>query len=320
MSSSAPRLGTAGVSVDRIEVSVRGQWVTVPSLNVNGHTLVVSGTSFRIAGLHDEEWLATELTDPELCIQQLRQMNPPAADVFTFMQKLPATEPRYHYPLDWVSLAVADVRDFKAWWEKLPQETRKNVRRSEKRGVVVRVQEFGDDVIRGITGVQDETPERQGRRYPHYGKTFEQVKRDHSGFVDRSDFICAYLGDEFIGFLKLVYRGDIASILQLNSKIAHYDKRPSNALLAKAVELCAKRGISQLTYGRFNYGNKGDSSLRNFKVRNGFRDTLVPRYYVPLTAWGKFCVRTKLYRGLLGILPRGVITTLVKVRAKWYNH
>lgn len=320
MSLSQSMPATAGVSVDSIEVSVRGKWVTFPALHVNGNTLVVTGKSIRIAALHDEEWLAAELPDPELCIQKLRQMSRPAADIFTFMQMLPAIEPRFSYPLEWVSLAVADVRDFKTWWEKLPQETRKNVRRAEKRGIVIRVQEFNDEVIRGITGVQDETPERQGRAYPHYGKSYEQVKRDHSGFADRSDFICAYSGDEFVGFLKLVYRGNIASVLQLNSKISHYDKRPSNALLAKAVELCAARGISSLTYGRFNYGNKGDSSLRNFKVRNGFSDTLVPRYYIPLTAWGKFCVRTKLYRGLLGILPRGVITTLVKARAKWYNH
>ena len=29
---------------------------------------------------------------------------------------------------------------------------------------------------------------------------------------DRSDFICAYLGDEMIGFIKMVYRGEVADI------------------------------------------------------------------------------------------------------------
>jgi hypothetical protein len=107
--------------------------------------------------------------------------------------------------------------------------------------------------------------------------------------------------------------------LQLNSKVAHYDKRPANALLAKAVELCAAHGASYLTYGRFNYGNKSDSSLRDFKTRNGFHDLLVPRYYVPLTAWGQFCVKAKLYRGLMDFLPGSVITTFVKARARWYD-
>ncbi len=320
LSLSPPTPNTADVSEDRIQVSVSGKWVTVPALSVDGNTLVVTGKWIRVAAVHDEEWLETELTNPELCIRTLKQMARPCADVFTFTQKPPATDPKYDYPLERVSLAVAYVRDFKGWWEKLPQETRKNVRRSEKRGVRIRVQEFNDDLIRGIAEVQNETPQRQGRRYPHYGKTFEQVKRDHSGFVDRSDFICAYSGDEFIGFLKLVYRGEVASILQLNSKMSHYDKRPSNALLAKAVELCSSKGVSYLTYGRFNYGNKGDSSLRDFKIRNRFQEMLVPRFYVPLTTWGKVCMRAKLHRGLMGFLPSYVITSLVRARAKCYDY
>lgn len=313
-------IGPEGTKIDLFEVSARGKWVTVPALNLDGNILTIRGKWIRVAAVHDEEWLENELADPELCIRKLRKMARPCADIFTFSQMLPATDPRYDYPLERVSVAVAHVQDFKAWWEKLPQETRKNVRRSERRGVVVRLQDFNDELIRGIADVQNETPVRQGRRYPHYGKTFDQVKKDHSGFVDRSDFICAYSGDEFIGFLKLVYRGRVASILQLNSKMSHYDKRPSNVLLAKAVELCSAKGVSYLTYGKFNYGNKSDSSLRDFKLRNGFCETLVPRFYVPLTTWGEFCVRAKLYRGLMGILPSFVISTLVRARANWYSH
>jgi hypothetical protein len=132
----------------------------------------------------------------------------------------------------------------------------------------------------------------RGRRYFHYGKTFSQVKRDHAGFAESSDFLCAYCEDELIGFLKLVWRGQIASIMQLSSKVAHHDKRPANLLLARAVELCAQRGVSHLTYGKFNYGNKDDCGLREFKRRNGFEEVLIPKYFIPLTAWGQACVRT----------------------------
>lgn len=304
---------------DCIDVSIKGKWIKVPALKINGAVLTITGKWIRIATVHDEEWLETELTDPEFCLRQLKQSHGTRADIFSFTQKIPATIPKYPYPLEWSSVAVAQIPNFEVWWEALPQETRKNVRRSRKRGVVVRVETFGDELIRGIAEVQNESPIRQGRQYAHYGKTIEQVKRDHSSFIDRSDFICAYYGEEFIGFLKLVYRGEVASILQLNSKIAHYDKRPSNALLAKAVELCGSKGACYLTYGRFNYGNKTNSSLRDFKIRNGFSDMLVPRFYVPLTKWGKFCVRARLYRGLQGILPRNVITMLVALRAKWYD-
>jgi hypothetical protein len=320
LSLSSPTLGTDGPSIGRTEVSVNGRWVAVPALDVDGSVLTIEGRWIRIAALRDEEWVENELANPELCISRLKAVRKPRVDIFTFTQRPPVTDPKYHYPLERVSLAVAHVRDFTSWWEQLPQETRKNVRRAEKRGIVIRVQEFNDDLVRGIADVQNETPVRQGRRYMHYGKTLQQVKRDYSDFADRSDFICAYYGDEFIGFLELVYRGDIASILQLNSKMSHYDKRPSNALLAKAVELCSSKRVSYLTYGRFNYGNKSDSSLRDFKIRNRFEEMLMPRFYVPLTAWGKVCLRTKLYRGLMGFLPSCVITTLVRARAKWYKH
>lgn len=303
-----------------IEISIKGKWVAVPAVDINGNIFVITGSWLRMAELYDEEWLEKELADPEFCARTLKGLSEPRADMFSFTQKFPDVAPRYPYYFEPMSLAVLDVEDFKRWWEALPQETRKNVRRSEKRGVVVRVQKFDDEVVRGIADVQNESPIRQGRKYPHYGKTLDQVRRDHSSFADRSDFICAYSGDEFIGFLKLVYRGELASILQLNSKIAHYDKRPSNALLAKAVELSSAKRVSHVTYGRFNYGNKNDSSLRDFKIRNGFRDCSVPRYYVPLTMWGQFCLRVKLYRPLMDILPRGVINTFTRTRAKLYAH
>src|SRR5439155_330007 len=126
-------------------------------------------------------------------------------------------------------------------------------------------------------------PIRQGVRNVQYGKSFEQTKRDYSSFSERSDFLCAHVGNELIGLLKIVYRGEIASILNLLGKASHYDKRPGNVLMAKAVELCESQGISHLTYGLFNYGNKRESPLREFKIRNGFGEILVPRLLGLLT-------------------------------------
>ena len=308
------------VSDCQTAISIRGKWVKVPSLNVNGQTIIVTGKWIKIASLHDEDWIVDALANPAACLKEFEQRSGAArADILCFSQKIPSTVPRYHYSMEMRSIAVAQVARFKDWWEKLPQETRKNVRRSQKRGVVIQVRAFEDDVIRGIADVQNETPVRQGRPYIHYGKSLEQVRRDHGAFIDRSDFICAYFGEELIGFLKLVYRGDIASVLQINTKAAHYDKRPANALLAKAAELCEARGVSCLTYGLFNYGNKGENPLREFKERHGFGEMLVPIYYVPITTWGKLCVATKLYRGVMGILPRRAITIAVNARAKWYT-
>ena len=306
---------------DGIEISVKGKWVKVPALKVRGNTIVVRGEWIKIALVHDEEWLETEFVDAELSVNELKQQRHRGlrADIFTFTQKLPGSLPQYEYPMEWSSVAAIHLTAFKDWWDKLPQETRKNVRRSQKRGVVVNVKEFSEELIKGISDVNNDSPVRQRVRNAYYGKSLDQVRKDYSAFVERSDFICAYLGNEMIGFLKLVHRGEVASILNLTTKASHSDKRPANALIAKAIELCEAKRVSYVTYGQFNYGNKRDSPLREFKIRNGFQEILKPKFFVPLTKWGSLCMKMKFHRGLLGILPHSVITLGVRVRAKCYN-
>jgi hypothetical protein len=304
-----------------IEIRIRGKWVTVPSVDVNGNKLFATGKWLKTAVVRGEAMMENELENPELYIKKLKEDRGRAlkADIFAFTQKLPATRPKYHYPVEWESIAAIHLVSFKEWWESLPQVTRKNVRRSQKRGVVVRIKEFDDDLIKGIRDVNDDSPLRQGMPNAYYRKSYEETKKLYGEFIGRCDFICAYFGDELIGFLHLVYRGEIASILNLTTKPSHFDKRPANALVAKAAELCESKGISYISYGLYNYGNKRDHPLREFKIRNGFMEILVPRFLIPLTPWGRFCMKTKLHRGLIGILPHSVITLAVGVRSLLYN-
>lgn len=301
------------------EISVRGRWTSVPALDVRGNKLVVRGKRLKQAVVLDEEWLDSEVYDPELCVQALKDQTSGClrADIFTFTQKPPHSTPQYAYPFEWESVAVVSTVSFKDWWERLPQETRKNVRRSQKRGVTVRACRLDDELVKGLVDLNNDSPVRQGKPYVHYGKSFEQVRKDQSTFLDRSEYIGAYFGAELVGFLKLVYRGMTASILQMLPKISHADKRPANALVAKAIECCEANKISWLTYGLYNYGNKGASPLREFKDRNGFSEMLVPRYYVPLTPRGRLGMKLKLHRGLIGILPHNVIIMGAAARAHW---
>ena len=87
------------------------------------------------------------------------------ADILGFSQSGSNVTPRFDFPMELRSIAVADVSNFKSWWEDLPQESRKNVRRSAKRGVTIQVKGFDQDVVAGIASVQNETPMRQGRKY-----------------------------------------------------------------------------------------------------------------------------------------------------------
>ena len=281
--------------------------------------ILAFGKWIRMARVHEEEWTAGQVVkDPASLVSKLREQELPA-DVFTFIQKPPDTDPQFPLHYDWDNFATIHIQSFASWWEMLPQESRKNVRRSSKRGVVVREVELDDTLVKDITAIYNETPIRQGKPFPHYGKDFDAIKKEVSTMMDRSGFIGAYHGNELIGFIKLVYMGNVASILHIVSKNAHYDKRPTNALLAKAVEICSQRGISYLLYGRYTYGKKTSSPLIVFKQRNGFKEMRVPRYYVPLTLKGRIIVGLRLYRGLLGLLPSRVVVFLVGLRSRFFE-
>lgn len=304
-----------------VEVRTKGRWVSIPGIEVNGDILISTGKRLRIARIRGEEMREQEIENPQLYLAALTNSRNRIlkADIFTFTQKLPAIQPRYSYPMEWESVAAIPLVSFKQWWEALPQETRKNVRRSQKRGVVVTVRDLDDEVVEGIRTVNDDSPVRQGLKNAYYGLTSTETWKRYGEFDGRCNFICAYSGEEMVGFLHLVYRGDVAAILNLTVKSSQSDKRPANALVAKAVEICETRNISHISYGLYNYGNKRDSSLREFKIRNGFAEILIPRYFVPLTTWGKFCIRARLHRGLIGILPPSVISAGTRARTFWYK-
>jgi hypothetical protein len=303
------------------DLFLRGAWIKVPTVDFNGTRLVVTGNWLRVAAPDGEDCPERELEDPEGCIRTLkdRRSHNVRADVLTFAQMVPSTEPQYPFPMQRDSIATIRLTSFNEWWERLPQETRKNARRAAKRGVVVSVRALDDNLIRQIMEINNETPSRQGRRFTHYGESFEDVKRDFSSFAQRSEFACAYLGDELIGISKIVYCGDVAVIMKLQPKISHYDKKPANALLCQALECCALKGVSHVTYGKYRYGRQEHTSLMEFKARHGFEEVLVPRFYVPLTAKGRVAVNLGLHRDMVEVLPASVIRVARSVRKRWHT-
>lgn len=304
------------VREEKVEVSMNGQWTEVPALAIGTRLAVSRGGWLKIACVHQEDWVKEEIDRPELWVRALRNrpIGESRSDLFTFTQKLPHTDPQYSYHVEWDSTAAVRVRSFKQWWDSVPQETRKNVRRAERRGLTVSLRPLDDDLVGGIMTVNNESPLVQGRPARHFGKSYQQVWRDQLDYLDRSSFICAHAGSELVGFLKLVRCGVFASVLTTLTKPSHYDKRPANALIARAMQLCEEEGIEYLVYGLLNYGNKRNGSLREFKLRNGFSEILVPRYYVPLTLKGKMALKSGMHRGLIGVLPSGAIRLVANLR------
>lgn len=302
------------MSLQHLAISVKGQSVLVPAITVDNATVIVSGRFPRIASVADENWVENAVPEnPQRFIREVLDSAFPA-DILTFAQAIDDRDPSHPYYFELDNVAAINTSSFDAWWNRLPQATRKNCRRSERRGARTEAVTLDDQLARQIKGVYDESPIRQGRRFWHYGKDVETIKRDNSAYLDRSDFIATYVDDELIGFLKIVYVGRVAKIMQILARSSHYDKRPMNALIAKAVEVCSQKGMSHLIYSKFQYGNNATSSMIEFKLRNGFERLDFPRYFVPLTVPGRLALACRLHRGMLGILPAPLIAKLLKLR------
>lgn len=307
------------VNAKRTEIRIAGKTFYVPSEEICGRTVVVTGKWIRTAQVRDEGVVeGVSVEDPAVFITKLRQSNL-RADVFTFAQRPPQVTPKYEYHFEWDNWAVIPTNCFNDWWENLPQVSRKNVRRAAKRGVVVKVVPFDDNLVRGVHRIYNHTPVRDGRLFWHFGKDVETVRRELATYLDRSEFIGAYWNEELIGFIKMVYVDQVATLFHIISMNEHYDKRPMNALIAKAAEVCEQKRVSHFVYGQFVYGNKRRSSLVEFKRRNGFEQINFPRYYVPLTLKGEAFVRLRLYRGVSELVPEPLLEPLLSFRAWYYN-
>jgi len=288
-------------------------------LNVGGCEIQLVGRLLRIARLSLDKYDSVD--DPAAMRDALGRCGV-RVDLFTFMQTLSETSPKYPYPIEWDNLAALPVSTFDRWWsEQADRRARNHVRVAEKRGIAVREVTFDDSLVRGISAVYDECPVRQGKRFPHHGKDLETVRRENGTFLDRSIFLGAFFGEHLVGFAKLVCdrRGRQAGLMQIISMIRHRDKNPTNALIAQAVRSCAERGIGHLVYSNFSYGKKSRDGLSDFKHHNGFRRIQVPRYYLALTWRGRTMLTLGLHKPLAYRVPEPVLSRVRAARSLWYG-
>lgn len=291
-----------------------------PNVNAITRAIRIQGRICRIAQVDGEGYKF--LGDPERVLFDLRKSKL-GADLFTFGQRLSDSSPKYSYPMDWENMAVLRISTFEQWWtQQIGFKARNKAKQAGKKGIEVREVPFDDSLVRGIWEIYNESPVRQERLFPHFGKSLEAVHAMSATFLDSSVFIGAFDGEKLVGFIKLTADDDYtqAGIMHIISLLACRDKAPTNALIAQAVRSCADRGISSLVYANFGYGKKLRSSLSDFKERNGFVRVDTPRYYVPLTRWGSLAFALGLHRRLAERVPEPLAAKLREWRRIWYQH
>jgi hypothetical protein len=257
---------------------------------------------------HDFQEYEKNIIASDAFLEKLLERN---IDIFSFLERRWCC-PIPHSPKNWVktddNVALLEIKDYDTWWTDVGKKTRNMVRRAEKEGVNVAVVQPSEKFAGGVSKIYNETPIRQERAFLHYGEPLEAVIRNVLT-AQKSTFIGAYLQDELVGFIQIVYGDDIAIIAQILSMQKHWDKSLNNALLAKAVEVCASNGNRCLMYGRI--GNH--PSLDKFKESNGFAETPITRYFVPLTWKGRFAIRLGVHKDFKDALPESIKYPLIPV-------
>jgi hypothetical protein len=289
-------------------------------MKICGKEIKVTGRFLRIGRLDADKFLFLE-EDPAPLLDGIKKSGR-RVDLFTFIQRLPETEPKYPYPMEWDNFAAIPLTTFDQWWNKqIGFKARNKAKQAEKKGVVLCEVPFSNDLVKGIWEIYNETPIRQGRKFPHYGKSLETIYKEEATYLEQSTFVGAYLGEKLIGFIKIVTdeTGKQAGLMNIVSLISERDKAPTNALVAQAVRICTANGVSYLAYSNFAYGAKQSDSLSDFKERNAFEKINVPRYYVPLTPLGRVALRMGLHHRLSERIPEPIAEKLRNVRKAWYG-
>ena len=211
------------------------------------------------------------------------------------------------------SIAVIKLTSYDNWWKHaIGKYPRQSVKRAQKYGVEIREAELDDEFVKGISSIFNESPIRLGKKFPHYNKSFEAIRREVGTFIDRSIFLGAYWRGELVGYAKIVLEDEFADLLNLISKNSHREKCITNALIAMIVKICSARQIGYITYGDFDSSSFGD-----FKKHNGFKQMDLPRYFVPLNITGAVALRLGLHRQFSQWVPDWMLPLLRELRKRW---
>jgi hypothetical protein len=241
----------------------------------------------------------------------LQKLGEKGTDIFEFLERkwcCKMQSPSKSWAKTEDNIALFHLKSYDAWWNSIGKKTRNMIRKAEKSGIRTFVAEPNEKLAGGIWKIYNETPIRQDRGFPHYGASLQEVRKSLRTGQDCT-YVGAYLQGELVGFIQLVHGENVTIISQILSMQKHRDKAVNNALVAKAIEVCADKHKEWIMYGRI--GNH--PLLDNFKRSNGFEKLALTRYYVPLTGKGKIAMKLGLQKDVKDSLPQSIKYPLIPI-------
>src|ERR1022692_746069 len=111
------------------------------ALTIGGTDINIRGRLLRVASIEGDKYRFVD--DPRLVVEGL-QKSGRRIDLFTFMQRVSETIPKYGYLMEWDNFAALPITTFDDWWAKVGKKSRNMARQAEKKGVKLREIPFGD--------------------------------------------------------------------------------------------------------------------------------------------------------------------------------
>jgi len=279
---------------------------------IGNREFYTTGRIIRLCGLANA-WYESVDNPPALIAAIKRHQE--KQHIFTFFQRPPHTEPEFEYHMEPYSIAVIRLTSYDNWWSHgIGKYPRQAVKRSQKYGVEIREAELDDGFVKGISGIFNDSPMRLGKKFRHYNKSIEEIRKEVGTFIERSIFLGAYWQGELVGYAKIVIEDEFADLLNLISKISHREKCITNGLLAKAIAICCNQRIGYIAYGDFD-----SSTLGDFKRHNGFTRMDLPRYFIPLNVTGAVAMSLGLHRPFAQWVPDWMLPPLRELRKRWHE-
>jgi len=123
--------GPSSIRLDSEQISVKGKIVDFDAIEIGSVKYVVKGKFLKTAMVR-EEW-DEDVTDPETVIDALKKSGV-RIDIFTFVQRLPESRPKYSYRMEWDNVAAIPIETYEYWLKnQVTKQSRNRIKKLRKR-------------------------------------------------------------------------------------------------------------------------------------------------------------------------------------------